>query len=73
MCRWEPFNFASPYALAIDFDGDGHTISNFSCSNCTYAGFFGVLNGACKNVSFTNAEIAQNLNSACGILAGYAG
>ena len=73
MCRWEPFNFASPYALAIDFDGDGHTISNFSCSNCTYAGFFGVLNGVCKNVSFTNAQISQNLNSACGILAGYAG
>lgn len=70
---WEPFNFASPYDLAIDFDGDGHTISNFSCSNCTYAGFFGVLNGSCKNVSFTNAEIAQNLNYACGILAGYAG
>ncbi len=71
--NWQAINAPSPYTCEVDFDGDNHTISNFKCSNQSYAGFFGVLNGSCKNVKFVNAEITQNQNSACGIIAGYAG
>lgn len=70
---WVPQNVTSPYDHGVNFDGAGHTISNFSCTDKTYAGFFGVLYGVCKNVNFTNATISQSLSSACGILAGYAG
>lgn len=70
---WIPLNFESPYDKAIDFDGDGHTISNFSCSAPTYPGLFGVLYGSCRNLTITGATIETQGATAAGILAGYCG
>ncbi len=69
---WEPLNWESPYELAIDFDGDGHTISNFFCNFAYYPSFFGVLNGKCYDVTFTNAKVVVG-DARSGILAGYCG
>lgn len=71
---WTPLNAASPYLFAIDFDGDGHTISNFHVTDVpTYPSFFGVLNGYCHDVTFMNANIECGGDSGCGILGGYGG
>ena len=70
---WIPLNYASPYDFEIDFDGAGHTISNFSVDFTNYASFFGVLYGKCHDVTFTNAYVTSSANSACGIIGGYAG
>ena len=69
---WEPLNAASPYDKQIDFDGDGHTISNFTCSAASYPSFFGVLYGKCHNVKFVNATVNASAKG-CGILGGYGG
>ena len=70
---WIPLNFESPYELLIDFDGNGHTISNLHCDYASYPSFFGVLYGNCHDVTFTNADISCDANSGCGILGGYGG
>ena len=70
---WTVLNNADPYTKGVDFDGADHVISHFSCSNQTYASFFGVLNGSCHDVSFTDASITSSAGSACAIVAGYAG
>ena len=70
---WTPLNYQSPYDNAIDFDGAGHTISNFFCDFSSYPSFFGVLNGYCHDVTFKDAVIECNADSGCGILGGYAG
>ena len=69
---WEPLNAASPYDKQIDFDGDGHTISNFTCSAASYPSFFGVLYGKCHDVKFVNATINASTKG-CGVLGGYGG
>ena len=71
--NWIPLNASSPYDKAIDFDGAGHTISNFHCEYTSYPSFFGVLNGYCHDVTFLNASIDNSADSGCGILGGYGG
>ena len=71
--EWRPLNYATPYDKGIDFNGNGHKISNFKCEYPTYASFFGVLYGSCYNVTFENATIGCSANSGCGILGGYLG
>lgn len=64
----------------IHFDGNGKTISNFApatfnldkLNEAAYPSFFGVLYGSCKDLTITNAVIADAKTSA-GILAGYVG
>lgn len=70
--NWTPLNADSGYNKQIDFDGDGHTISNFSCSADKYAGFFAVLYGNLRNVKFVNAKITAT-TAGTGILGGYGG
>ncbi len=70
--EWKPLNAAGPYDKQIDFDGDNHTIANFSCSAASYPSFFGVLYGKCYDVKFQNATI-QAASKGCGILGGYGG
>lgn len=71
---WTPLNYASPYLFAIDFDGGGHTISNFHVTDfASYPSFFGVLNGYCHDVTFIDANIECGGDSGCGILGGYGG
>lgn len=75
--NWKPLNAADPYDKQIDFDGDGHTISNFKCISTAeapigYSSFFGVLYGKCYDVKFVNAAITAT-SKGCGILGGYGG
>ena len=70
---WVPLNFASPYDNCIDFDGNGHTISNFTSTFANYPSFFGVLYGSCHDVTFTNAVIESAVGGATGIIASYCG
>ena len=78
--RWVPLNPASPGENIIHFDGNSHTIMNFSCSFSADAddaglempSFFGVLYGSCHDVSFTGASVETD-SGVCGILAGYIG
>ncbi|MBP5484076.1 MAG: DUF1735 domain-containing protein [Bacteroidales bacterium] len=71
--EWMPLNYAGPYEKAIDFDGNGHTISNFYCDYANYPSFFGVLNGYCHDVTFVNAKVEAVTDQRIGILAGYCG
>ncbi len=77
---WTPLNMGGDvangvdYQNLIDFDGKGHVISNFSCTDATtsYNSFFGILNGNVRNVGFKDAVVACE-KSGTGILAGYVG
>ena len=69
---WVPLNYASPYDYLIDFDGAGHTISNFTSTFSSYPSFFGVLYGNCHDVTFTNAVIESG-GGATGIVGSYCG
>lgn len=70
---WVPLNYASPYKMAIDFDGNNHVIDNFTCTFASYPSFFGVLNGNCHDVTFTNAVIESAVGGATGIVGSYCG
>ena len=70
---WMPLNFASPYKLLIDFNGNGHKILNFSCDSPNYPSFFGVLYGKCYDLTFENARIVSEAAAACGVVGGYCG
>jgi hypothetical protein len=82
--NWIPVNWDADFARQIHFDGNGKTISNFAPKSwndvnidgdpvvAKYPSFFGVLYGSCKDLTITNAVIADATSSA-GILAGYAG
>ncbi len=77
---WYPLNMVDDkanglsYQNIIDFDGQGHVISNFSCINPEgeYNSFFGILNGEVRNVGFKDANVVCT-ESGTGILAGYMG
>jgi len=76
---WNPINQGvttgvdDKFQIGIDFNGNKHTISNFTYSSGTkYAGFIGVLNGKVHDVTFDNANITSNGKSA-GVVCGYAG
>ena len=82
--NWIPVNWDAEFARQIHFDGNGKTISNFAPKSwndvnidgepvvASYPSLFGVLYGSCKNLTITNAVIADAASSA-GILAGYVG
>ncbi len=75
---WTPlFNkFNTDGTDLIEFNGKGHTISNFTCSAGSYRSFFGFLSGRVYDVNFENASVdgtADNGSQPCGIIAGYGG
>ncbi len=73
--EWTPLNTASEgYENYIDFDGQGHVIRNFTCTDATqsYNSFFGILCGDVRNVGFENATVTSTATGT-GILAGYMG
>ena len=70
---WFPLNSADPYAKLVDFDGGGHTISNFTFNAPAYSSFFGVLYGSVYDLNFENASVTAETKSACGIVGGYCG
>ena len=71
--KWVPLNYSQPYKKLIDFNGNGHTIDNFTCDWQNYPSFFGVLYGNCYDVSFTNAVIDNESGGATGIVGSYCG
>ncbi|MBP5740900.1 MAG: hypothetical protein J6W59_04010, partial [Bacteroidales bacterium] len=71
--EWVPLNLDDPYDKCIDFNGNGHTISNFTCNSPSYSSFFGVLYGSVYDLKFENATVTTGKKSACGIVGGYCG
>ena len=70
---WIPLNIDEGFACGLDFDGNGHTISNLTCAGVpAYPSFVGVLNGSVRNLTFDKAKITGGGNVA-GVLAGYVG
>lgn len=69
---WHPVNAEEPYDKQIDFDGNSKTISNFSCTETHYGGFFGVLYGECHDICFKNPVISSTKDD-CGVLGGFIG
>ena len=60
---WSPLNPTSPYSQAIDFDGDGNTVSSLNAS------FIYVIKGSVKDLVFDHATIASG--SQRGVLSQY--
>ena len=71
--EWIPLNFSEPYSKKVDFDGNGHTLSNFTCTAPEYPSFFGVLVGTCYNLTFKDAKVLSETAKACGVIGGYLG
>lgn len=69
--NWAPLNTASGFTKAMDFNGDGHTISNLTSTDANYASFSGVLNGHIYDVTFDSATISHT--SKIGVVGGYIG
>ena len=69
---WIPFNYASPYDKAVDFDGDGHKILNLKSDYSAYPSFAGVVAGDIQNVTFVNPVIKGGTQHA-GVVGGYIG
>ncbi|GEM_PF-2801062 len=54
------------YSFNGNFDGNGHTISNFTIDNYFVTGIFGCANkSTIKNINITNAEVRGGLMAAC--------
>ena len=68
---WVPANISGSYDKGINFDGDGHVISNFSASGSDYPSLFGVLYGTVKNLTIDKATI--NSTNHTGVVASYIG
>ena len=69
---WIPFNYASPYDKAVDFDGDGHKILNLKSDYSSYPSFAGVVAGDIQHVTFVNPVITGGTQHA-GVVGGYIG
>jgi hypothetical protein len=70
---WTPLNYDDGFARGLDFEGNGHTISNLTSTDAqNYPSFVGVVNGSVKNLVFDGATITGGGNVA-GVLAGYVG
>ena len=69
---WIPANSASPYDMAIDFDGGGHKISNFFSNSESMPSFVGVLVGSIHDVTFETPVLDVNASRA-GLLGAQAG
>ena len=69
--NWLPLNSASPYKLKVDFNGNGHKISNLTSKSTQYPSMFGVLYGSVYDLTFENAYMEGS--SAAGVVGGYLG
>ena len=69
---WKPYNQQNA-GFGIFFDGNGKTISNFTCTDSKWASFFGVLHGTVKDLTFVNPVIRTTTNSEVGVVCAWAG
>lgn len=72
--EWKQLNTPdNNYRYWINFDGQGHIISNLTPDGSKHnPSFFGVLCGECRNVGFLNARV-ESATSTSAILCGYMG
>lgn len=71
--NWTPLNGTSPYTMAMDFDGNDHTISNLTTDGTIRnSSFAAVLIGNIANVTFDKAEIEGGAYYAA-VIAAYLG
>lgn len=71
---WTPINAQAGFKKEIFFDGDNHTIYNFSCSQTKYPSFFGVLNGTVQNLVFDGVTLNETeKDSSIGTIGGFSG
>ena len=74
--NWAPLNNIDPYDRSVNFNGNGHTIRNFTVADSKYTSFFGVLSGVLRNLTFdkaTSKHTNKDGSSTLGIIAGYGG
>ena len=67
------FLFSRPVGLSFWETVSRLWVDHFSCEFANYPSFFGVLNGECRNVNFTNAHLVNEGTNACGIIGSYCG
>ena len=60
-------------AQAIDFDGNGKTITGFSCGDVDNASFFGLLNGSVRNLTFSSPSVTTFASTPTGVVAAWLG
>lgn len=73
---WTPINTGEGYSKGLEFNGQGHTIRNFTCTSGSYRSFYGIMNGRMYDVTFEDAVIdgtADGGSQPCAVIAGYGG
>ena len=73
---WTPLNTNADYTKGLEFNGQGHTIKNFTCTTGSYRSFYGIMNGKMYGVTFENAFVdgtASKGTQPAAIIAAYAG
>lgn len=73
---WTPLNTNTDYTKGLEFNGQGHTIKNFTCTTGSYRSFYGIMNGKMYGVTFENAFVdgtASKGTQPAAIIAAYAG
>lgn len=77
IAKWTPLNRneGEGFKKHIDLNGNNKTLSNLTINytenEATYQGFFCVLSGWLRNITFNNFKVTQGNNQASGIVAGY--
>ena len=69
---WIPINTLNE-AYGIVFDGNGHKLTNFTCTHNERASIFGILHGTVKNLTIEDASVITTSSSPCGIVAAWVG
>lgn len=67
---WTPVVTADK-ALGLDFDGNGHTISHFSCRDRTFASLFGLIYGGVRDLRLKDCSVSNG--ESCALLAVWGG
>lgn len=70
LSNWAPVN-TDNLPKNIDFEGNNHTISGFTCTNANYASIFGLISGSVRNLRIDGASVSNT--GQCGILAVWLG
>lgn len=69
---WVPVNAASPYDMAVDFNGNGHKITGFNCNAEVSTSFLGAVVGSVHDVTFVNPVLTVN-GTVAGLLGAQSG
>ncbi|MBQ9597044.1 MAG: hypothetical protein IJR34_02185, partial [Bacteroidales bacterium] len=57
----------------IDFDGNGKSITGFTCSGVDNASFFGIVNGSVRNLKFISPAVSSQALTPVGVVAAWLG